>query len=496
MSEIDVSDGDYKSPGFTDIPGSKSIGAAEKPLSLLQQFPDPPDFGDALEAVEGLANAGESFLDVIQYITREIPVDLGPALSPLFVFVDFDEIPLLQLADSPLSAIIRDTFIQSNDDLLLLSCANLVAACACVSKACLNKFIQSGLHSSLFACLPLLESLDPIAAVLDALTIIWKRLSWVHLSITLESEQLEALFSIARPLSLALRIPFVRLLYSLLAYGSLDEVQADRVDSLICAILFRCFHVQAEAISALIQDAVAQEELGQMTEIAFLLNQNEGNILVANYKAFEDLVSSVHLLLPGTITRLLLFFDRIAEYCDDTTTAEFLERLPCYDLIEILQADDPPLVEAVLNIISLAIERQCDHPNYIVEFVLPRIIGVILDSIRGDSFPLKQAAIRFVHAVVGRLNWVVLPHAAFEIYMMEVTGLMPSPSPQECIWFLDGLLFALRVVDPEFTDYVTSVCNELNIWDIFEEISQEDIVVEALCNRIEEARKCMQEDVS
>jgi hypothetical protein len=49
-----------------------------------------------------------------------------------------------------------------------------------VSKVCLTQFVESRLHSYLVACLPRLlhfEASNPIVSVLDALTIIWKRLS-------------------------------------------------------------------------------------------------------------------------------------------------------------------------------------------------------------------------------------------------------------------------------------------------------------------------------
>jgi hypothetical protein len=491
MSKID-----YKSPKFTDIPDAKLIRAGEKRLSLFTEFPEPPDFAPALDAVEGLDAEGESFLDPIRYITSQIPIDLGIALSPLFLFLDFDEIPLLQLADSPLSAIIREAFIHSGDASLLLGCANLVAACSCLSRACLSKFINSGLHRSLFACLPrlpLLDSLDTIVAVLDALTIIWKRLSWARLTIALDPEELDELFSLLSPLAPALNVPFVRLLHSLLSYAPLDAAQATRVYSVICAILSISFNVNAEAIGD-----VVQAQLGQMAEIAFLLHQNRGGITVSRYDIFEGVVRSVHLLRPSTITQLLKLFDKCAEYCDERRTAQFLRKLPCDDLIELLPqvGDDPRLIESILNILSLVIGRQCAKPKHIVEFILPKIIELILESMGEDEFRLKQAGIRFVHAVVGTLSWRVLPCDAFRVYMIAISGFMPSQSLQECIWFLDCLLSALRVDVPEFADYVMRVCDELNIWEIFEEILREDIVVSALCDRIEAARSCREEDMS
>jgi hypothetical protein len=59
-------------------------------------------------------------------------------------------------------------------------------------------------------------------------------------------------------------------------------------------------------------------------------------------------------------------------------------------VIELIQRDDPPLVEAALNLLSLMIERQCTDPDHIVGFIIPRIIGFVLDSVAGETFRLSR----------------------------------------------------------------------------------------------------------
>jgi hypothetical protein len=154
------------------------------------------------------------------------------------------------------------------------------------------------------------------------------------------------------------------------------------------------------------------------------LNDNQGGAVPFDYKVFEGIVGCIHFLLPETITRLLAFFEKCAEYCNAKKTAKFLRQLPCDGLIELLQLDDPPLAEAILSILSLVIERQCTDPDYVVEFIIPPIAGFVLERIGGDAFCLEQAAIRFVHAIVGRLNWTVLPDEAFRVFRTEVIGSM------------------------------------------------------------------------
>jgi hypothetical protein len=451
----------------------------------------------ALEAVEHFVTKGESFFGPICYITRQICVDVHRALSPLFDLVDFDEIPLLEISDSGLFSIIQETLMMSDDVLLLVSCANLIAACACVSKACLAEFLASGLHDSLFACLPRLHQLDApkaIVAVLDALTIIQRRLSWVHIHATLNSNHITAVFSIASPLCQATTIPFVRLFYSMLVSGLVEEGQVGRVENGIRNVLYRSFHVSVEEFDPLLLD-----QLGELAEIAMDLNRSSaanGSIIISNFRLFDGIAPNVHLLSPVTTTRLLAFFDDYAASSDKELTAGFLWKLPCGNLIELLQLDYAPLVETVLNALSLVIERQCIDPNYLVQFIIPKIHGFILETIYGGAFRISRAAIRFVHAIVGKLNWIVLPREAFRVYMTRVTDFMPSEDSNECILFLDCLLRALQLAIPEFTDYVRCVCDELCIWDVFEKIPREDAVVSCLCEKIDEVMGYPKEDWS
>jgi hypothetical protein len=440
---------------FEDARDQLAIIVDEKPLSVFNKFPEPPDLTEALKAVASFANEGESFLEPILYITRQIPIDVNRVLSPLFDFVNFDEIPLLEIAHSPLSQIIQFAGIQLNDVSLLLGCAHLVAACACVSNRCLAKFIKFELHSSLFACLPFLPLPEPsktIIAVLNALTIIWKRLSWAHISAPFGSQQLDSLFSIAQRLSPPFTIPFIRLLHSLLSYGSLDETQDNRVRRLIHILLSRRFHLRVGVL-----DDVLRDELGQLAEIAMVLSHSikyDTPIIVCDFDSLNRIALSVHLLPPITTTQFLALFCDYAACSDNELTAMFLMQLPCDNFVALLQWNDhPPLIEATLNILSLVTERKCIEPNYVAE--------AVLNTIGSDIFTLKRAAIRFVHAVI-------------DIYTLN----------------------AIRVKQWGFANNMTLVCDELRIWDIFGKISPQDGVVESHCNMIEEVREYIQENLS
>jgi hypothetical protein len=128
MSGFGVSVVDYKAVNFTDVPDATSMLVGENPFSVLAECQEFSDLATALEAVDGLATEGESFFDPIKYIIEQIPIDLHRTLSHVFVLLEFEEIPLLEIVYSPLFAIIRDTFIQYDDISLLLGCANLVEA--------------------------------------------------------------------------------------------------------------------------------------------------------------------------------------------------------------------------------------------------------------------------------------------------------------------------------------------------------------------------------
>jgi hypothetical protein len=313
---------------------------------------------------------------------------------------------------------------------------------------------------------------------LDALTIIWKRLSWLRIRLSLSSEHLDAVFSLTNPLSEANTVPFVRFLHSMMVSGFLDQDQTDRVENGMNAVFYQIFLIQTDEV-----DDKLRNQLGQLAEIAMALGHR---IILANYKLFEGIVGHIHLLSPVTATLLLSFFDSHATRCN----LEFLKELPCDHLIELIQRDDPPLVEASLNLLSLVIERQCTDPDHIVGFIIPKIIEFVLDSVAGETFSLSRAAIRFVHAIVGRLSWMVLPRDSFRVYMTRVIDLLPSESAQECILFLDCLLSAMRETDLEFMCYAISVCDELHVWDHFDVISTEDLgrIVDLLCDKINEAR--------
>jgi hypothetical protein len=156
-------------------------------------------------------------------------------------------------------------------------------------------------------------------------------------------------------------------------------------------------------------------------------------------------------------------------------------------LVGLIQTTDVALVEAALNFLSLVIENRCTDP----EFAIP--LRFVLESIGGETFSMSQAALRFVYTVIGTLGWSHLPDDAFRVYMTGVVDLMPSEIPRECIWFLDGLLSALREEAPGFSDYVACICGELDIWDVLGEISQENITVQHLCMKIDQERGILPE---
>jgi hypothetical protein len=487
-----MSDVNSRSRDFSDVPDSNSITGVVltgQPLSVFDEYPRLPSLAAAINAVKCLVTDGKSFLPPILYITSQIPHHVDRALSPLFSFVDFEESSLLEIADSKLFPIIQATFMNSDDVSLLLGCCNLVAACGCASKDCLVRIIESGLHSSLFACLPRLPRLgssETIVGILDALTIIWKRLSWLRIRVNLSPDQLDAVFSVARPLSGANDIPFVRFLHCLMVSGFLDPAQTDRVANGINAVLYRCFLRHTDQV-----DAEHQDQLGQLAEIVLVLSRSsldDRYIILSNYKLFDGIAPYVHLLPPVTATQFLSFFDNHALHCDPNVAADFLSTLPCDQLLELLEQNDPPLSEAILNIISLVIERQCITAGHIIKLIDPGILGFILKSIGGVPPGLSRAAIRFIHAVVGRSDWSVLPGEAFSVFMKGVINFMPSQNPEECIWFLDCLLRALQMRSPKFDDYVAGVCDQFNLWGIVERISRKDPVLAWLCKEIDKFR--------
>jgi hypothetical protein len=247
-------------------------------------------------------------------------------------------------------------------------------------------------------------------------------------------------------------------------------------------IFYRCFLLPTDEVSDELRN-----ELGQLAEIAMVFGRP---IILGKYKLFESIAPHIHLRSPVTATRILSFFDSHASRCNPDAAAEFLQQLRCDHLVELIQRDDPPLVEAAINVLSLVIERECTDPDYVVGFIIPTIIEFILASVAGESFRLSQAAMRFVHAIVGKLNWMVLPADSFRVCMTRLVDLLPSESPQECILFLDCLLSAMRETDLEFAAYAILVCNELHVWDLFDVILTQDlgIVVELLCKEINKAR--------
>jgi hypothetical protein len=166
---------------------------------VLTAIPDPPELGDLVAAVLDLAGQGHDFIPPLSVIFGLIPVNIDKALSPTFLPSAFPEMVLVPLVRSPLFALIRDILDTSDNPFVLAESLNLVISCACASKDGLVSFVKLGFLDLLFSCIPRIFPLSfpwIIFKILTALTIIWKRLSFIGIAATLSMKQLDDVFVI------------------------------------------------------------------------------------------------------------------------------------------------------------------------------------------------------------------------------------------------------------------------------------------------------------
>jgi hypothetical protein len=480
---------DYKPNDFTrslvpDLVSSLSDFEEVRPATT--DSPDDSMLSSALDAFVGLAGECNSFLDPLRYIRSTIIIDIDGALAPAFDFSNFVELHLERIANSPLFEIIFDTLMMSSDKSLLLESVNLVVACACVSKDCILSMVNIGLHHSLFSLISQFsaaEFLGIAIEILNALTIIWKRLSSIGISSTLSFTELDDLFQMNCPLLPVFSVPFARLLLSFLAYGSLDASTQHHVAFILQTILCTSFHIPSDD---LVPDP--DETLGQLADIFIFMNRC-GRLpdpsFLNHSHVFADLSQSIHLLSPATASRVLVFYEEYTQNCQHSIVRELLNELNCETLIEFLTMDDSSLMEAALNIISLMIELNCIEPDNICNFVLPTIIESVLKSLVEDLFGLKHTAIRFVHAIVLKFGWLILPDETFRLFVSDAMDFASDETLEDSVWFLESLVIALHTPVAAFCDHVKIVCDELNIWGILEEFPRESDAIDRLLLRIE-----------
>jgi hypothetical protein len=346
--------------------------------------------------------------------------------------------------------------------------------------------VKFRLHDSLFSLIPRffeLESVDIIIDILDTLTILWKRLSSIGILSSLSSTQLDSLFLIDCPLSPVFSVPFARLMFSFLAFGSLGASERSRVISSLHTIFYKSFRIHPEDIGP-----DTDKALGQLADIFIFMNRSgrlpDRFVLSPSYP-FRGLSHAIHLLSPATAARVLVFYDEYSQTCEDSIVRELLGELNCETLIQFLTMDDDSLTEAALNILSLMIEHSCIEPDNIFGFLIPAMMGTIVESIVEDTFDLKHAAIRFVHAIVVKFGWLVLPDDTFPLFISTLMDHATDETSDMSIWFLELLLIALCTPVAEFCDQVKVLCDELNVWEFLEDFPRDTGVVYRLLLKIE-----------
>jgi hypothetical protein len=132
------------------------------------------------------------------------------------------------------------------------------------------------------------------------------------------------------------------------------------------------------------------------------------------------------------------------------------------------------LTEASLNVISLMVERNCIEPEILVESIIPSIIDPLFESMVSDQFRLKRSALRFIHAAVVRFDWSVFPNTAFEHFILTTTDYISNDNVTESCWFLESLLAALRTQNVDFFNFVSLICDKLDISSMLEELREMD----------------------
>jgi hypothetical protein len=448
-----------------------TIFDSDQAAPVLTRIPDPPELMNAVLDVLYLAEQGQNIIPALVDLCILIPVNICKALSPTFLLSAFPEIHLEPITGSPLFQLIYGILDTSTDSFLLSESARLIASCAYASKDCIRSMANLGFLDLLFSCIPrvfLLSFPEVIFDILSALTLIWKRLSSIDFPTTLSTEQLNNLFLITRPLCGELRVPFMRLISCLLVSGSLDSSQRLRLTAGIHVIFYGSFHINPNCL-----EAESPGDLGDLAEIAIALSRSEcvhKRLIVSPSHPFIGISQVLHLLPLQVAARFLFFYDECDRFCDDRMMHELLVALDCKTLVDFLDLGIPRLTEASLNVISLIIERNCIEPEIIFERIIPSVIDPLLESLVSERFCLKRSALRFFHATVVCLDWSVFPDAAFEHFMTTTQDFISSQNKTESFWVLESLLVALRIQIPEFFDFVTRICDNLNIPSTLEEL--------------------------
>jgi hypothetical protein len=454
---------------------------------FLVPIPDPPELRDCVVAVLDLAGRGKHLIQPLGYLCSLIPGNIGKALSPTFLVDAFPAMVLEPIANSPLFELIHDILETSTNPFLLLESAKLIVSCAYASKACLRSMVNLEFLDLLFSCIPhvfLLSFPDVIFEILTGLTIIWKRLSSIGHPTTLSTEQLTNLSVITRPLSDEFRIPYMRLVCCLLVYGSLDSLQRHRLTVGIHMVFFNSFHSNPDSLQA-----QSPEDLGHLAEIALSMSRSEclhECLVISPRHPFINISQVIHLLPPHVAARFLFFYDECDRFCDDQMMGELLVSLEIQTLVDFLGLGILRLTEASLDVISLMIERNCIEAEIIAECIIPSIVDPLLESMVSEQFRLKRSALRFLHAVVVRLDWSVFPDETFEHFLTTTTDYISRENKTESLWFVESLLAALRTEIDGFLHFVTGLCDELDIPSTLEELREmEDPVFDQLFAQID-----------
>jgi hypothetical protein len=444
---------------------------SDEAAPVLTGIPDSQELSDAVVAVLDLAGQGQNMIPPLSYLRSLIPVNVGKALSPTFFVGSFPELGLEPIANSPLFELIHDILETSTDSFLLVESASLVVSCASASKACIISMVKLGFLDLLFSCIPrvfLLSFPAVIFEILTGLTIIWKRLSSIGLPTTLSAEQLYDLSILTHPLSDEFRVPYLLLVCCLLVCGSMNSSQRYRLTVGIQKIFYNSFHIRPACL-----EGQSVEDLGWLAEIALAMSRSEcmhKRFVVSRSHPFIGISPVLHLLPPHVAARFLFFYDECDRFCDDQTMHELLTELECETLVHFLGLGILRLTEASLNVISLMIERNCIEPEIIVESIIPSIIDPLLESMVSDQFRLKRSALRFIHAVVVFLDWSVFPDDTFERFITTTTDYIWSDNKPESLWFLESLLAALETQVVEFFNFVSRICDELDVSSALEEL--------------------------
>jgi hypothetical protein len=460
--------------------------ALDEAAPVLEDTSDQGGLVDLVCAVIGIAEGEMSFLDHLRDIKTKIPVNVDKSLWAGLGPLEFVEVCLDPIADSSIFDVLQDTLETSEDDNLLTESASFILTCACASQSCMVSIASTGLHDSLFSMVPRLFAIEcerAIIEILNALALIWKRLRTCNLPAIFSNDCLDEISDVVTPFTDQYVLPYLRLVTSLLVFASPDEEQIFRLTKDAYIILYPRFLMHS--------DSVVPEmafDLAQFVDIALILSRCEclnDRFIVSPSHPFIGISRSLHLLPPPAASRFLFFYDECERFFIPEMMRELLSELDCGTLIHFLSLGNFSLTESSLNVISLMIEFEIISG----EQVLPEIVHTALKSLEEDRFRLKRAAMRFIHAIVQEIDWMVLPDGAFRIFVTAAHDLVSSENENESMWFLECVLLALRTQVEDFAEHVMVVCGELGIWGTIEKLPAEYSDFECMCGQIGEARK-------